>query len=44
MFLYNENLKVLKVKSDLIFEKAPQNASKYEMSTKSVRGLGVTRI
>ena len=40
MFPYNEILKFSKVKSDLIFEKAPQNTSKYQISVKSVRGFG----
>ena len=37
-FPCNEILKVLKVKSDL--KQAPQNTSKYQISTKSVKGFG----
>ena len=40
MFPYNEILKVSKVKSELIFEKASQNTSKYQISAKLVGGGG----
>ena len=41
MFPYNEILKVFKSKIWIaIWKKAPQNTSKYQISAKSVRGLG----
>ena len=39
-FFITKFLKFSKVKSELIFEKAPQNTSKYQISAKSVRVFG----
>ena len=40
-FLITKFSKFSKVRSELIFEKYPQNTSKYQISAKLIRGFGI---